>query len=242
MGWLEKEHPTPFDDSRIEGLQFLHGDVLAQKYKQEWVKGKKYPLIRFPSEIEREAIGRSEGDGDIAVHLLGNLKLPYYSTRDAAFNATMPTAHEQGYHLMKGGEGELVVANFNLSQLYHLTYDNERQILMNITRFPPQAMELLDGESRAILPLLYSQEEIGLKAVAPLKFFTPDSNWTWYPTEYDGEDIFFGLVSGFEVELGNFSLSELESTHGPLRLPIERDLYFEPKTLEELQDWHLQNR
>ena len=57
-------------------------------------------------------------------------------------------------------------------------------------------------------------------------------------TYFDGEDIFFGLVSGFELELGYFSLSELESVRGPLGLPIERDLYFEPKTLQDLFEHH----
>ena len=67
---------------------------------------------------------------------------------------------------------------------------------------------------------------------------TPDSNWTWYGSEFDGEDTFFGLVSGFEVELGYFLLSELEETTGPLGLPIERDLYFKPTTLNKLMEQH----
>ena len=75
---------------------------------------------------------------------------------------------------------------------------------------------------------------VGLEAIAPVKFFTPDSNWTWYASEFDGEDIFFGLVSGLEVELGYFSLKELQEVRGPLGLQIERDLYFEPRTLKEL--------
>ena len=70
--------------------------------------------------------------------------------------------------------------------------------------------ELLDTESREKLPQLYSGEEKGLESLAQVKFFTPDSNWTWYASEFDGEDIFFGLVSGLEVELGYFSLKELE--------------------------------
>ncbi len=98
--------------------------------------------------------------------------------------------------------------------------------------------ELLDQASRERLPPLYANEALGLAALALVKFFTPDSNWTWYASEFDGDDIFFGLVSGFEVELGYFALSELEETRGPLGLPIERDLHFEPKTLKELMDFH----
>ena len=69
-----------------------------------------------------------------------------------------------------------------------------------------------------------------------VKFFTPDSSWSWYGSEFDGEDIFFGLVIGFVAEFGYFSLSELESVRGPLGLPIERDEHFEPKSLKELRD------
>lgn len=97
-------------------------------------------------------------------------------------------------------------------------------------------MVLLTKEVLKKLPPLYSQEEKGLDAVAIVKFFTPDSNWTWYATEFDGDDLFFGLVDGFEKEIGYFRLSELQSVKGALGLPIERDMYFKPKTLKELMD------
>jgi hypothetical protein len=77
-----------------------------------------------------------------------------------------------------------------------------------------------------------------MKALARVKYFTPDSSWTWYASEFDGDDTFFGLVSGLEVELGYFSLKELKQACGPMGLPIERDLHFEPKTLQELMEMH----
>ena len=107
--------------------------------------------------------------------------------------------------------------------------------------FPPTE-PLLTDQLRNKLPKLYECEEQGLNALAQVKFFTPDSNWTWYASEFDGKDTFFGLVSGFEVELGYFSLSELQSLRGPLGLPIERDLHFVPKTLQELLDKHREGR
>jgi hypothetical protein len=72
-------------------------------------------------------------------------------------------------------------------------------------------MKLLNEKIRKQLPPLYSQDGKGGKAIAYAKFFSPSSNWTFYATEFDGEDTFFGLVEGFEKELGYFSLSELES-------------------------------
>ncbi len=89
-------------------------------------------------------------------------------------------------------------------------------------------------ELRKKLPKLYAQEKLGADAVAYVKYFTPDSNWTFYSTEFDGEDMFFGLVEGFEKELGYFSLSGLGSARGPMGLPIERDLYWKPKKLNEI--------
>ena len=59
------------------------------------------------------------------------------------------------------------------------------------------AMRLFFLASREKLPELYRNEEKGLEALAPVKFFTPDGNWTWYASEFDREDLFFGLVSGF---------------------------------------------
>ena len=94
-------------------------------------------------------------------------------------------------------------------------------------------MKLLTQEIRNRLPALYSQEDKGEAAVVQVKFFTPWTSWTWYATEFDGTDTFFGLVDGHERELGYFSLSEMESIKGPAGLRIERDLHFQPKSLAE---------
>jgi len=95
-------------------------------------------------------------------------------------------------------------------------------------------MMLLTKANRKALPALYSQDGKGGDTMAVVKFFTPDSNWTWYATEFDGEDTFFGLVDGFEKELGYFSLSEIQSVRGKLGLPIERDRYWKPRPLKEI--------
>jgi hypothetical protein len=106
-----------------------------------------------------------------------------------------------------------------------------------------RGMKLLPQEIREKLPSLYSQDGKGGKAVVYVKYFTPSSSWTWYATEGEpildesGKEVdfkFFGLVDGHEKELGYFVLSELEEVRGPMGLPIERDLHFKPKTLEEI--------
>jgi hypothetical protein len=98
-------------------------------------------------------------------------------------------------------------------------------------------MELLTIKLREQLPPLYAQEHEADPLVI-CKFFTPDSTWTWYPLEFDGVDVFFGLVIGFEQELGYFLLSELDQARGPLGLPIERDLHFHPTRLSEVRTLH----
>jgi hypothetical protein len=99
-------------------------------------------------------------------------------------------------------------------------------------------MQLLTKELRRKLPPLYSGEEKGLQALALVKFFTPNGRWTWYASEFDGKNAFFGLVVGFEPELGYFSLSELQQIRSVLGLPVERDLNYTPKTLGELLEQH----
>ena len=119
----------------------------------------------------------------------------------------------------------------------------ERVVCVSMTQPKPErasakangpGMKLLTKEILKKLPPLGGQDGKGGRAVVYVKYFTPDSNWTWWATEFDGEDTFFGLVDGQEKELGYFSLSELESAIGPMGLHIERDLHWTPKTLAEI--------
>lgn len=121
-------------------------------------------------------------------------------------------------------------------------------------------MVLLTKEARRSLPALYSTEQVA-DPIAQVKFFTPDSNWTWYATEGNAIDEegnllpieqevvvpglgvrppvddfrFFGLVQGHEEELGYFQLRELLKARGPLGLRIERDRAFRPTPLSKLR-------
>jgi len=96
-------------------------------------------------------------------------------------------------------------------------------------------MKLLTKEIIKKLPAMRETEGQGKEAIAQVKFFTPDSNWTWYGVEYDEEQrLFYGLVDGFDKEVGVFSLDELESVRGPMGLKIERDMYFDPTPLKNL--------
>lgn len=97
-------------------------------------------------------------------------------------------------------------------------------------------MELLPEELRKMLPPLYGQDGTD-DPIVYIKFFTPDSSWTWFVTEGsedEGDFRFFGFIQGQEDEWGYFLLSELKAARGPHGLEIERDLYFNPRPFSQL--------
>ena len=96
-------------------------------------------------------------------------------------------------------------------------------------------MELLTQDIIERLPRLGSQDgKPPTEVTVVAKFFDPTVSWTWYVVEgeqrEDGDWEFFGLVRGFETELGYFTLKELEHAKDGLpglkAVPIERDMYF----------------
>jgi len=86
---------------------------------------------------------------------------------------------------------------------------------------------------------LYSTEKSDISPII-VKFFTPDSSWTWYVLEgektEDGDWRFFGLVYGHEKELGYFLLSDLQSVRGNFWLAVERDKWFDGMVLNKVTD------
>ena len=73
--------------------------------------------------------------------------------------------------------------------------------------------------------------------LAQAKLFSPYTGWRWYITEWDRETgTCFGLVEGFEAELGYFDLTELAGATVLGNVPaVERDLYWEPMTIGEIR-------
>ena len=249
MSWVEKGEPTPFDQHPPQGFFFLDGDILARVVRRNWTVGQKYPMIAFPSGQEFELWESSQPESVGIIHIFGEMDLPLKTSRDQAYGQASNISEQVGYSIRKVGDDGLEVRGHDTDEHFLITYDNEigqmRDIAPMKTDEPPlihPGQQLMTEEIREQLPDLGENEEKGLEALARVKYFTPDSNWTWYVSEFDGEDLFFGMVIGFEIELGYFSLRELQQTRGPMGLNIERDLYYEPKPLRELQEDHRRER
>jgi hypothetical protein len=100
---------------------------------------------------------------------------------------------------------------------------------------PSPAHDLLPARILPSLPPLSATSEESDPTVW-LKWFTPDGQWTWFVLEYNPADrIAHGLVQGVETEFGSFSVAEIEGVRGALGLRVERDLYFEPMPLSQVQ-------
>ena len=95
--------------------------------------------------------------------------------------------------------------------------------------------KLMTKEIGDAIPALYANDDVqDYDSVLPLvKLFSPYNGWRWYITEWDRETgLCFGLVEGFETEMGYFDLTELaEATIFGGVPAVERDLHWKPKTL-----------
>lgn len=103
--------------------------------------------------------------------------------------------------------------------------------------------ELLSARDRKRLPPLYSQEN-NRNQKAQVHFFDLLTKWSWYAIEFDGEDIFFGLVLGFEKELGYFSLSEFKEVNRTAGFNrIVKDVDFKPQSVKAIsKKWQSRER
>lgn len=247
MGWTEKEKPTAFDQQpMMTGLFYLDGDIIARRIGRDWTAGQKYPTVVFPSDQQFDLWESSSPEAGGIIHVYGEMDLPYRDTRDRAYEQAGNIAEQLGYMVRKVGEDGLEVWGHDEDEHYLITYDHAAGQMADIVPViesdaePPvhPAHQLMTNEIQERLPDLTEAREQGEAAIAQVKYFTPDAQWSWYASGFDGEDILYGLVIGYEMEMGPFWLSELKEIRGPFKLPIERDLHFEPQTLEKLREYH----
>lgn len=71
-----------------------------------------------------------------------------------------------------------------------------------------------------------------------VKLFHPASSWTWYVAGFDPDTgLAYGVVDGHAVEVGDFDMNELAAIR-LMTLPIERDLWWTPETINSLVNVH----
>ena len=95
--------------------------------------------------------------------------------------------------------------------------------------------KMLTKEVLARLPAIRTDGKS--ESMVQAKWFSPVSGWTCYATEFNpANGHAFGLVEGFETELGYFNVYELAVTFAGPACPmlIERDCYFTPVELSIL--------
>ena len=89
----------------------------------------------------------------------------------------------------------------------------------------------IEKKAQAQYPLGDSMEQ---KVVA--KFFDAGGSWSWFLMNQDptNPDYMWGIVNGVEVEVGSFSLSDLQNHRGRFGLGIERDRFFKEMDAKEV--------
>lgn len=247
-----------------------YGDARTPFFNPEWLREQKLPQIQFPSGHSFDIWESSSREQGGIVHIFGEMDLPYFDTRDNAWIQAIDIAEQVGYFVRTRDKNQLEIVGHNNEDHFIISYDNNERRMENIESISTKneslshdSHKLLDQQSREKLPKLYANEHLELQALAQVKFFNPRSNWTWYAseacvvtregvykglTEIESDDpevedvIFFGLVNGFELELGYFSLSELKRLNGGRYPYVERDYHFIPTTLAELQKKHREER
>ncbi len=136
MSWTEKEKPSPFDKQAIRGLYFLDGDLLAKFQEgdlpEKWAEqyqGLKYPVIEFPSGIE--AFPQVGGDEKIIVPIHRQMRLPYFATREDAYQRDRDLA-EPHQEVSRQGEDSLHLTLEDSRHHHVITYDNVRREMLDI--------------------------------------------------------------------------------------------------------------
>lgn len=96
--------------------------------------------------------------------------------------------------------------------------------------------QLMTEEIAKTVPRLYGQDGAD-DPIVHVHYFSCVNGWDWYLTECDqrtGEA--FGLVEGYDDELGYFSIKEMVELNRQMGFAaVERDEHFSPKPLSAVR-------
>ena len=84
----------------------------------------------------------------------------------------------------------------------------------------------------------YKNDGSDMEQMVVAKFFDAIGDWKWFLMNMnEDKDYCWGIVKGFAVEMGSFSLTELKEVLGRR---LQRDLYFEPMKAKDV--WEQLNK
>lgn len=98
-----------------------------------------------------------------------------------------------------------------------------------------EMQQLMTREIAKTAPRLYEQDGAEDPTVYA-HYFSCVNGWDWWLLEFDGTDEAFGLVEGYDDELGYFSIKEMEELNRQMGFAaVERDEHFSPKPLSAVR-------
>ena len=98
-----------------------------------------------------------------------------------------------------------------------------------------EMQQLMTEEIAKTVPRLYGQDGAEDPTVYA-HYFSCVNGWDWWLLEFDGTDEAFGLVEGYDDELGYFSIKEMEELNRQMGFAaVERDEHFSPKPLSAVR-------
>ena len=98
-----------------------------------------------------------------------------------------------------------------------------------------EMQQLMTEEIAKTVPKLYEQDGADDPTVYA-HYFSCMNGWDWWLLEFDGTDEAFGLVEGYDDELGYFSIKEMAELNRQMGFAaVERDEHFTPKPLSAVR-------
>lgn len=95
--------------------------------------------------------------------------------------------------------------------------------------------QLMTEEIAKTVPRLYGQDGTEDPTVYA-HYFSCVNGWDWWLLEFDGTDEAFGLVEGYDDELGYFSIKEMAELNRQMGFAaVERDEHFSPRPLSTVR-------
>lgn len=85
------------------------------------------------------------------------------------------------------------------------------------------------------LPQPFQPESESTQALAYARLYLPGSTLAWYPSAFDGHDLFFGLVVEAQLDFDYFSLDDLRRLRNAAGRGVQIDLRYTARSLGELQ-------